>query len=165
MRTLIIDALCNKESRSAARELKKKNPDTDTIETAGMKISPCVGCGSCWLKTPGVCSIHDDYEEILKSILKHDKIVLIGGTALGFIDYRLKNIVDRILPIVTMMVYIVDGQERHVPRYDKRFQIALLYDGDGEKEYLNRWMERFALNFNSKSLGAYPLNKYEEAAI
>ena len=84
-----------------------------------MKISPCIGCNACWLKTPGVCSVKDDYEQILIAYLQHDATVIITDTSLGFIRYRAKNIVDRMLPLATMYTCIVDGQMRHVPRYEK----------------------------------------------
>ena len=38
----------------------------ELIDTTGMHISHCVGCNYCWLKTPGVCAISDDYEPILR---------------------------------------------------------------------------------------------------
>ena len=36
--------------------------DVEVINTSGMKIAHCMGCNQCWLKTPGVCAIKDDYE-------------------------------------------------------------------------------------------------------
>ena len=41
----------------------------EVLELSEKKISHCIGCNYCWLKTPGVCSIKDDYEEILKKML------------------------------------------------------------------------------------------------
>lgn len=158
---LVINAL-GTEAKGAVETVKMKYPFAKVLDTTNMNISPCVGCNHCWLKTPGVCSIRDDYEKILKSIIVSDRIILIGGTALGFINYQLKNIVDRILPIDTMMIQIVDGQERHVPRYDRRHSFGLLYQGDGDRAYLNRWMARFTLNMLGESLGAYPLSEAME---
>lgn len=34
------------------------------VDTSEMNISHCVGCNCCWLKTPGICVIKDDYEQI-----------------------------------------------------------------------------------------------------
>ena len=55
--------------------------------------------------------------------------MFLSGTALNFVDYRMKNIVDRMLPLATMYIHIVDGQCRHVPRYDKKLRFGLLYAG------------------------------------
>jgi hypothetical protein len=27
-------------------------------------IHPCIGCFSCWNRTPGICAIHDGYENM-----------------------------------------------------------------------------------------------------
>ena len=46
-----------------------KNPaGFELIDTAGMNISHCIGCNYCWLKTPGICAIKDDYTPILKKM-------------------------------------------------------------------------------------------------
>ena len=83
-------------------------------------------------------------------------------TALSFVDHRMKNLIDRLLPLVTMGIRIADGQCRHVPRYDKHYRFGLLYAGAADRAYLNRWMERVMLNFDGESLGAYPIEKAEE---
>ena len=39
--------------------IKNKGIDAQIIEAGDMKISHCIGCNYCWLKTPGICSIKD----------------------------------------------------------------------------------------------------------
>ena len=140
-----------------------KGIETEIVEAGDMKISHCIGCNYCWLKTPGVCSIKDDYEEILKKIIKADQLWVISDTALGFIDHKGKNIYDRILPIATMYLRFVGNQMRHVPRYETLPDLGLIYFGDGEKEFLERWNERAALNFERKSLGVFGRDNIKEA--
>ena len=70
----------------------------------------------------------------------------------------MKNVIDRILPLATMYIHIVDGQCRHVPRYDKKLRFGLLYAGSADGAYLNRWMDRVMLNLGGESLGAYPIS-------
>ncbi len=143
--------------------LNRSSVRAELIEAGAMKISPCVGCNYCWLKTPGVCSIKDDYEEILKKAIHADQLWVISDTALGFIDHKGKNIYDRILPIATMFLKFKEKQMRHVPRYDKSADVGIIYLGEAEKDYLARWNERVALNFESKSLGVYSRNEVKEA--
>ena len=128
------------------------------IQTCEKNLHPCVGCNACWLATPGICSIHDGYEELLKAYLEYDAVMFLAGTALNFVDHRMKNVVDRMLPLATMYIQIVDGQCRHVPRYDTTLRFGLLYSGSADEVYLNRWMERVMLNFGGESLGAYPIS-------
>ncbi|MCR5502742.1 MAG: flavodoxin family protein [Lachnospiraceae bacterium] len=153
--------------RSITEELKKqideKKIDAEIVETDSMKISPCIGCNYCWLKTPGECSIRDDYEIILKKITRAGQLWVISGTALGFLDHKGKNIFDRILPIATMYLKFVGDQMRHVPRYDTRTDIGIIYTGDPEREYLEEWTRRAALNFESSSLGVYAKDEIKEA--
>lgn len=133
------------------------------IDTSGMQISHCIGCNYCWLKTPGVCAIKDDYLPILQKMSKADQVWLITDTRFGFVSYQAKNIVDRIMPLVTMNLKIQDGQMRHVMRYDHQPDFGIIYTGDGDQAYLNQWCQRVALNFGSHSLGAFPAKNCEEA--
>ena len=64
-----------------------------------------------------------------------------------------------------MYIHIVDGQCRHVPRYDKKLRFGLLYSGPADGEYLNRWMDRVALNLSAESLGAYPISEAGEVQL
>jgi hypothetical protein len=52
---------------------------------------------------------------------------------------------------------------RHVPRYDQRTDIGIIYSGDVEKEYLEGWTQRAAINFESRSLGVFGKNEIKEA--
>lgn len=164
MSLLIINTL--EESSPAAQmvisRLTEKTPVYQIFHTQNMKISPCTGCNACWLRTPGICVWKDDQEQILKACLQYDTTIFISDTSLGFLNYKTKHVIDRMLPLVTMYTRIEDGQMRHVPRYDKRYRFGLLYTGHGDKPYLERWLERFALNFNGISLGVYPAIKCEE---
>lgn len=136
--------------------------ESKVINAYEMNIRPCIGCNNCWLKTPGLCSVKDGYEEILKGYLKYDETVFISGTALDFVDHRMKNVIDRVLPLATMYTTIVNGQFRHVPRYDKKFRFGLLYSGNADREYMNRWLDRVMINFMGESLGALPIEEARE---
>jgi len=46
----------------------------------------------------------------LKAYLQYDTIIIICDTAFGFVRYKAKNIVDRMLPLAAMYTHIVDGQ-------------------------------------------------------
>ncbi len=167
MSVLIINTLPQDEpaAQKAIQSLTAKDPVHKVFHTEHMRISPCIGCNNCWLRTPGVCSIKDDYEEILKAYLQYDTIVLLAGTALGFVSYKAKNVIDRILPLDTMYICVVDDEARHVPRYDKKYRIALLYAGEADREYLSYWLSRVALNLAGESIGAFPIEACEEVSL
>ena len=137
--------------------------EIEIVECAPLKISHCIGCNYCWLKTPGECAIKDDYEIILKKMIHADQLWVISDTALGFIDHKGKNIFDRILPIATMYLKFVGDQMRHVPRYRGKTDFGLIITGEADKEYLKRWLSRVALNLGSKSLGVFEKDELKEA--
>ena len=146
----------------ALETLRVAADEVRVIHAYEMELRPCVGCNACWLVTPGICSIRDGYDELLKAYLDCDAALFLSGTALNFVDHRMKNVIDRVLPLATMYIHIVDGQCRHVPRYDKKLRFGLLYAGVADGDYLRYWMERVMLNLGGESLGALPIDRAEE---
>lgn len=150
------------EAQAAIRLIRRTAANVNVIHAFEQSFRPCVGCNACWLITPGVCAIKDGYEELLKAYLGSNAVLFLSGTALSFVDYRTKNLIDRLLPLATMYTCIADGQFRHVMRYEKKLRFGLLYSGLADNAYLNRWFERVMLNFGGESLGAYPIRNVEE---
>ena len=155
--------IVNTTSDEAITDTIRKHLDAarvtaDIVEAGALNISHCIGCNHCWLKTPGECAVKDDYEEILKKIIHADQLWVISDTALGFINHKGKNIFDRVIPIITMNLCFKKKEMRHVKRYKKNANVGLIFKGDADGDFLNRWMERVALNLGSKSLGAFKEN-------
>lgn len=161
---LIISTLAS--DAAALEALRKELPETlgecHFISTEGKKISHCIGCNDCWIKTPGVCCIKDDYEQILIQILQADCVVFLTETMLGFVCSQMKNLIDRILPLDTMHLHFHEGQMRHDSRYQKAADMALLYLGEADNAYLNLWLDRVQINLHGKTLGAYPFDDRKE---
>ena len=163
---LMIDTTREHIGKQMTEELLQsgKNPaGFELIDTAGMNISHCIGCNYCWLKTPGICTIKDDYTPILRKMNKASQVWLISDTHFGFVSYQTKNIVDRVMPLATMYLKIKDGQMRHVMRYDHQPDFGIIYTGDGKQDYLEWWCQRLTLNFGSRSLGVFPAEHSKEA--
>ena len=165
---LMVDTTTKHTGKAIAEELLRSGETAagfELIDTTRLHISHCAGCNYCWLKTPGVCVIQDDYEPILRKMSKADQVWLISDTHFGFVSWQTKNIVDRIMPLVTMYLKFKDGQMRHVMRYDHQPDIGIIYTGDGDQAYLERWCGRTALNFGSSSLGVFPAENRKEAVL
>ena len=135
--------------------------DVDAINTDEYEIGSCVGCNHCWLKTPGICALKDDWEMLFKRVIAADTVVFIAEAKIGFVSYKMKNIVDRLIPIATPYTVIHKGEMRHVLRYNNSPNIGLVYAGNGDKEFLTAWLDRVTLNFFSKSLGVYCIEESE----
>ena len=141
--------------------LAEKQGDLEVMDTTKMDIRHCIGCNHCFLKTPGVCSVKDDYEQILRRIAHTQDLWLISGTRFGFLNYQGKRVMDRILPMITMNLTFKDGEMRHQLRYEP-VNIGLVYRGEGNSALLNEWCQRAALNLGGHSLGAFPMEKIKE---
>ena len=137
--------------------------DIEIIDAANMKIAHCMGCNQCWLKTPGVCAIKDDYETIIKKLVSADNVWLVSDTKFGFIDYRGKRILDRIMPMLNMYIVFRDGWMRHQLRYHS-LNVGVIYKGNGDQQMLEEWCNRTAANLGGRSLGVLALNEASSQA-
>ena len=50
--------------------LEGMGESAEIIDTMQVNVKPCLGCLSCWWKTPGVCAQKDDMADILKRLLE-----------------------------------------------------------------------------------------------
>lgn len=164
MKYLIVNTLpaADPAGAQAAAELSQRLGGAEAVHTDGMDIRGCCGCNACWLVTPGICAIKDDYERLFIKFLQADRVLFLAQTSKGFVSYKMKNLLDRILPLATMYLTFKNGQMRHYARYKKRTDMGLLFAGDeADPDLLRRWMERAMLNLHAKSLGVYKLEERE----
>ncbi len=99
---------------------------TETLYLRDYKINHCLGCYSCWLKTPGRCVQKDDMaEELFDRYLKADLVVLASPVYHGTMNARMKLFVERTLP---MMDPLAEAPEAGgVPhRYEKMPRVVTL---------------------------------------
>ena len=158
--TLVLNTLEGDYSEQIKELLAEKDSEVEIVNTAEMKIMHCMGCNNCWLKTPGVCAIKDDYEIILKKLVAAENLWVVADTKFGFIDYRGKRVLDRVVPMLNMYIKFRDGWERHQLRYHP-LNFGFIYKGNGNRELLEEWSERVAMNLGGHSLGVISLDKDE----
>ena len=154
MKTLVLNTLGNDHTEQIKALIQDK--EVEIIDTSDMKIAHCMGCNQCWLKTPGICAIKDDYEVILKKLVEADDLWIVSDTQFGFLDYKGKRLMDRIMPMLNMTVGFRDGWMRHELRYHP-FNIGLLYKGTADQTLMEDWCKRTAANIGGRSLGAIAL--------
>ena len=161
--TLVLNTLDGDYSEQIKALLAAKDSEVEIVNTAEMKISHCMGCNMCWLKTPGVCAIKDDYEIILKKLVAAENLWIVTDTKFGFLDYRGKKVLDRIVPMLNMYIEIRDGWERHQLRYHA-LNVGVIYKGNGNQQMLEEWSERVAANLAGHSLGVIALEESQTSA-
>ena len=160
MKTLVLNTLGNDYTEQIKALIKDK--EVEIIDTSDMKIAHCIGCNQCWLKTPGICAIKDDYEEIIKKLVETENLWIVSDTRFEFLNYKGKLLMDRIMPMLNMTVGIRDGWMRHEVRYHP-LNIGLLYKGDADQTMMEDWCKRTAANIGGHSLGAIALQVKSEA--
>ena len=157
--TIVLNTL--KES-AAMEQIGALIPDAEVevVNTRDMNIAHCRGCNHCWLKTPGICAIKDDFVEIIKKLVSAENVWLVSDTRFGFIDWHGKRVMDRLMPLLNMYIEMRDGWERHELRYHA-LNVGLLYQGQGDQQLLEEWCGRTAANFGGHSLGVIKVREGE----
>ena len=151
------------DSDQIKRLLPNNGDEVEFINTSDMKIAHCIGCNQCWLKTPGICAIKDDYETIVKRLVQVRDLWIISDTRFGFLDFKGKRVLDRIMPMLNMYLEFRDGWMRHQLRYHI-LNVGIIYQGHGDQALLTEWCERASHNLGGRSLGVFAIHNGKEAA-
>lgn len=95
-----------------------RTPAVETLHVAKLNIKPCLGCFSCWSKTPGTCCLHDDMQAIIEKILWADVIIWSFPLYYFGLPGPLKNLIDRQLPMSLPFMSVEAQSGGHPSRYD-----------------------------------------------
>jgi multimeric flavodoxin WrbA len=72
--------------------------ETDVVYLVEKNIKHCMGCYTCWIKTPGVCKIDDDMKYLITKFNKADILVFSTPLYYSNMGSLLKVFCDRLLP-------------------------------------------------------------------
>jgi putative sterol carrier protein len=121
--------------------------ETETIYLKDLDIKPCLGCFTCWTKTPGICVQKDDMLLLLEKI--HHVDIMVYATPLYFftVSGLMKNFMDRTIPLVDPHI-LKRGEhyDTHPPRYEdmlKRHIVLISNCGFPERENFSALVEMF----------------------
>lgn len=95
--------------------------EVEEIQVNRQDIHPCLGCFSCWSKTPGVCCIKDDMRDVIQKLLWADVTIWSFPLYYFTVPGGLKNLIDRQLPMVQPFMVENEtqtGNGSHPARYD-----------------------------------------------
>ena len=93
--------------------IKEAGAEVEVVHTVDLKIRPCVGCFSCWVKHPGECVFKDDMGRVLELMKVADALVLATPLYVDGMASTLKNVLDRTLPLAEPFFEERDGRCRH----------------------------------------------------
>jgi multimeric flavodoxin WrbA len=126
----------------------------NVVRLGDQPITVCIGCWTCWLKTPGRCAMKDNMSESYPDYINSDTVILLMDTAQGFISHQAKAFLDRTIPHYHPYIKVVDGECHHVARYQSYPDMVFYFDTEGlingEEQVIEDYLYRTAYHFKSK---------------
>lgn len=139
--------------------MKETGAEVELFYTKKLNINPCQGEFNCWYKTPGKCFQNDDMQMLLPKFLNADVIVCATPLYCDGVNGPMKNLMDRMIPIVLPYIELRDGHCRH-PLHDgvKKGKVVLVSNsGFWELDNFDAMLvhiKAFCKNANSEFAGA-----------
>lgn len=125
------------------------------VKLGEQSITACIGCWSCWLKTPGRCVMKDEMTGIYPDYVNSDTVILLMDTDQGFINHRAKAFLDRTIPHYHPYIEIIAGECHHLARYKSYPKMVFYFDTkdltNQEEQVIEDYLYRTAYQFKSKS--------------
>lgn len=129
----------------------------------------CIGCFSCWVKTPLNCIYKDKATNNGKTILESDELIIISKLTYGTYSSKVKKIMERSISLVEPFFTIRNGEIHHRTRTNKKPKFKVYFYGNNitkkdkiiAKKYINANMNN--LNTNYPQIFFY--NNYKEIII
>ena len=97
--------------------MREKGADVEVVNLHKKKIDYCIGCFTCWTKTPGKCALKDDMAlELLPKYLECDMCVLATPLYHYNLNAQMKAFLERTLPIIEPFFVFENGVTTHPTR-------------------------------------------------
>jgi len=156
------DARLQSSVKELSSELRKQDFTIEVFELDRLKVKDCLGCFSCLVRSPGICVINDDMQEILKSYVSSKIVIMASSVTVGFVTSCLKIATDRLLPLFHAHLTIHDGVFGHRLRYAKYPSLVLLLSflNDSDKVFLEDITSSYSrvnLNYRKTIICEYPI--------
>jgi multimeric flavodoxin WrbA len=96
---------------------REAGAETEVVYLKDKEIKHCLGCFSCWTKTPGVCVHKDDMAELLEKLRDTDVIVYATPLYVFSVSGLMKDFMDRFIPLAQPFIIQRGHHLIHPPRY------------------------------------------------
>ena len=96
--------------------MKEAGAEVELVYTKQLNVEPCCGLLNCWVQTPGQCFQADDMQVLYPKLREADIWVLATPVHLDGISGPMKNLMDRLVPLLDPRLELRDGHGRHVVR-------------------------------------------------
>jgi len=137
--------------------MQEAGADVEVVALRNKKIKYCVGCFTCWTKTPGVCIHQDDMtNELFPKWLAADLVVYAFPLYHYTVSAAMKTFIERTLPVALPFFEQGETETYHPLRHDFLESVVLSVAGLPEMSVFDQLSAyvRFLFGFRSKSLVA-----------
>jgi hypothetical protein len=138
--------------------LRSETAHVEVTLLARKKIKRCLGCFTCYAKTPGRCVHVDDMRELTERIRVADLLLLATPVYIDGMTALAKTFLDRLVVFLDPHFEMDGGKVIHPLRWKFPEQLCLLsvcgYPGLHNFDPLLLHMERLARNFHTQFVGA-----------
>jgi len=110
----------------AAAWARAQGSEVTALDLSALEIAPCLGCFSCWTKTPGVCVTRDAMDGILAGLAAADTLIWVTPIRFGGYGYHLKKALDRSIPVLLPFFIKIGGEIHHPMRYGTAWRLVAL---------------------------------------
>lgn len=100
--------------------LEEGGVEVELFYTRRLNVYPCLGDRACWKRTPGECVQKDDMRMLLPKIQRADIIVLAVPVYFDGMPGPMKNVFDRLLPLLEPFFEMRKNHCRHPPGGDQK---------------------------------------------
>jgi multimeric flavodoxin WrbA/putative sterol carrier protein len=125
--------------------MREAGADVEPLHLREKNIKNCIGCYTCWTKTPGRCIHKDEMTlELYPKWLESDIVVYATPVYVRTLNAALKTFIERTLPVVVPFFENVDGRTFH-PLRDKHPAMVMLavagVPDEAEFQLLSDWVK------------------------
>jgi multimeric flavodoxin WrbA len=93
--------------------MREAGAEIELFYTKNLRINPCQGEFNCWFKTPGRCFQEDDMQMLIPKFGQADLWVIATPLYVDGMTGPLKNLLDRLIPLIEPFLELRDGHSRH----------------------------------------------------
>jgi len=122
MKVLAINSSARPDSQSKTKlmlshlveGMRDAGAEVEVVDLRKKKINNCIGCFTCWTKTPGVCLHKDDMtSELFPKFLGSDLVVFATLLYHFTVNAELKTFIERTLPAIQPFFKERNGETTH----------------------------------------------------
>lgn len=131
---------------SLAEGMREAGADVEVVRLRKMKIKNCIGCFSCWTKTPGQCVLKDDMTgELFPKWLACDLVIYATPLYYHTINAAMSTFMERTLPaILPFFERDADGKTYHPLRHKIPPSVLLTVCGFPDASEFDAMLDFFA---------------------